>query len=424
MTTTTITATDNGLDMMSASTVEATAWAGGTLTAGPGSDSRIGDDFQTPTYYCYVAFIEVNIRKSGIGESEVFSDLDLVVNVDVGGTASSGTVEVYPWSFSRPVVTGDWPTPTEISDMHTAGQLCASTAMSNTYTGDVTIPGTAYFQTLVKDALLADDESIQLLVTTDRHRTAATMVATPNNYFEIEDNVGVPAPDLVVTHAAYDNTGDDDTGTISATDNGTDDCRLRNSNAAYNNARAGAGTFTVSNGLIIGGQASGASYMCYQGFDEYDISSIPAGSTVTDVVLNPYWQATTDVGQWHEWYKLDFGGYPVTTADWQDGTEMAALLTDGNRMFTVDAADTTTANTRASPHSVRAIQLLQESVDNGDATIRMVFISDELRRAVTPTTSVEYGYYDDGSSANPSHLTVYYTPPDPQVNTGILGAIF
>ena len=54
----------------------------------------------------------------------------------------------------------------------------------------------------------------------------------------------------------------------------------------------------------------------------------------------------------------------------------------------------------------------------------MVFISDELRKGIAPTTTPEYGYYDDGSSANPSHLTIYYTPPNPQVDTGILGAIF
>lgn len=105
------------------------------------------------------------------------------------------------------------------------------------------------------------------------------------------------------------------------------DAYLMSESASWTQARDGLGTFTAySSGatLTLGKLLSSGTYYAYEAFLSFDTSSIPDTAEITAAVLSVA-AAVTDSKTWTLQAKaFDWGG-TLSSSDWQDATEWAAL---------------------------------------------------------------------------------------------------
>jgi len=361
---------------------------------------------------------------SDIPENATITSVTATFDLDINTTTTGFRFELYPHAVTWPTVSGDWPTSTILSDYFTAGKrlayfdIASGTALGST---SFTIDN---FAAQIQLALVAGDTYFDMILVSSDHRTSVDTGAT-SEYIEVEDSVAGQQIQVTVNYTVYDNTSDE-LVTVNPEAPGADDSYMRYQNATYSTAAAGAGTLATAAGLTISGQSfSGSLYSLYESFEEFDISSIPAGAIITDVKFEPYFQYGTSTQVFDvEVYDLNWTSLPPTAGIWQTPTELTSLYDTGKRVAWLPQLDVTTINTRFAMNIDGWVRRMQAAVDAAQSSFKIITCSSDLRGAVVPTTAAEYAYWEDGDGgANASELTVYYTLGG-TMNTMAMGAAF
>lgn len=184
---------------------------------------------------------------------------------------------------------------------------------------------------------------------------------------------------------------------------GTGDGLLEVSSNTYATARSGGGSFTVdttSTGTDTCGQAFFTpTYYLMESFYPFDTSGIPDTDTVSAAVFSLYGKnnrTTTDFTA--NLAVFDFGA-SLTSADWQDGTELGALTPVAT--FATSGLSTAAYNDFTSAGGMPA------AIDKAGTT-RFVLYSSRQAAGTTPTGEewFEAWFADNTGTTNDPKLTV------------------
>lgn len=107
-------------------------------------------------------------------------------------------------------------------------------------------------------------------------------------------------------------------------------------NTNHATAASGVGVYLASETTFhtIGDAFFSPNYYLYEVFLGFDTSALPDDATIDDAVLAIYGKAMTAASAWtQETGAYDYGA-SITTADWQDTTELSALTTLATRSST------------------------------------------------------------------------------------------
>lgn len=173
----------------------------------------------------------------------------------------------------------------------------------------------------------------------------------------------------------------------------------------YATARAGGGAVSTDDpAYTIGGQRlASTTYYVNEGFIEFDLTSLPAGATVTAVDLSIRSQSYKNSPQGDLNVYVEDYGSSVTTADWVDlttfsGTLLATFATAG---WTVSAYNDFTENGSNFQTAVAAA---------AGGPLRLLVVSSRAVAGTAPTGSEYVTYYSYDASLAPQ-LTITYTTP-------------
>lgn len=175
--------------------------------------------------------------------------------------------------------------------------------------------------------------------------------------------------------------------TVSTFYSSTADGYIDSFHATYATARAGAG-FTVDTAgefHSIGQYAPG--FYVDEGFIEFDTSAIPDTDVISAVTLSLYGKTDNTITNYNiQCIPFDWGG-TLTSADWQDGTEQAALtvLADLTTVGISVAGYNDLINTSSSVPMIAAI--------SKTGTTRFVITSSLTRAGTQPTTAELFEYW-------------------------------
>lgn len=198
-----------------------------------------------------------------------------------------------------------------------------------------------------------------------------------------------------------------------AVNSSTDDGYVKSTNATYATARAGSGLTSATN-QIAGNVGQVNFYDIWELFLDFDTSSIDDSATVSSAILNTDLSSDGSTTDFEARCGLFDWGTGLTTADWQDGTELAALTqlchlntsamgSVGTNTNWVDDAFAANINKTGETRVV----LFSAETENNSSNVNDEYVSLSLADAF-------------GTSDDPL-LTVTYSVPQTITLTGTLG---
>jgi len=203
---------------------------------------------------------------------------------------------------------------------------------------------------------------------------------------------------------------------------GTADGRVRCSNATYTTARSGGGTFatdTTATYMEVGQELFGGVYYCYEGFLQFDTSSIPSDATITSATLELYVVAanTSSSGAGILNVRVKDWGTTVTSADWVAGASVSGQ--------TLVAHSASMSSLTPSAYNTLTDDALAANIVKAGATKFMV-TSDRFEAGTAPTgapNGTEYVSIETANGSNPAKLTVTWSTggSDPMGMAGFFG---
>jgi len=416
---------------------------GATITVRTG-DPRLGEDwFGSAQYETYAAYTSYHLK---CPPGSTITAVDFTHRC-TRAPASSGRdwyVEAYKYEYD-PTYTGiaptsgDWLSPTDLTNMAAANDLMATskyTGTDYTVTGTKTFTGNSDCVAYCQAQLDSGTHEVQMVFVSSRHRLNTAITTTTNRYLDIEHSQYQNLPFITVTYTEKSVTGTEiecealpspsATGYLTST-----------STVQTTMQSVSGGTMAQYNGVTIAGQKFVTpDYTGYGSMMEFDISGIPGDATIQKVDFDFYLQVNNSTNDFTmELYEFDWGAND-TTLDWQGCNEIEDLYRANKMVCRYDSADLGAINTHYTTYEAYAVTLLQAAVDNGDTEYRTYCSSNQFRTGFGTAngmvgqsygeTSWSYFYWEDGGGATTSRrprLIITYTLPEP-INVGVHGAIF
>lgn len=200
--------------------------------------------------------------------------------------------------------------------------------------------------------------------------------------------------------------------------------RLQSSNSNYSTAAGGSSLSLSSTGGFCG-QWYTTSYQVSETFQKWDISSIPADSTINSASLrisigidNSTTNFTLEVSE------FNFDTLAASSTDWQSPSELSSLSSNQRRLATRSTSGMVVSTYYTmSLVSSYLVTRLQAAVDASATVFQTVCASDQTRLSSNPgTTNDEYVQVSTPASAFPMELTINYTASAGGLQSIILGA--
>lgn len=197
------------------------------------------------------------------------------------------------------------------------------------------------------------------------------------------------------------------------------DGRVRCSNGTYATARSGGGTLatdTTAAFMEVGQELFAAVYYCYEGFIDFDTSSIPSAATILTSALDLYVTSTSTSSSAAAIPRVrvkDWGA-AVTSADW-----VAGASASGQTLVAHFAA---LSGLTSGAYNTAADDALAANINKGGVT-RFMLTTDRFEDGTAPTGAPnggEYVSFDSNEGTNKPKLTVTWTTGSPNTR-GLLG---
>jgi hypothetical protein len=179
--------------------------------------------------------------------------------------------------------------------------------------------------------------------------------------------------------------------------------------ATYATARSGSNLGAEVDGQYMraGQTLAGGFYFCWEGFIEFDLSSITPSSTIDSAVLALSPNSGDNDLEGFTWRVRDFDyGATLTTGDYVAGASLGATGT--LRAHKAVAAGSWVPNDTYQDFDDDAMAALVTA--NIGGVIRLIVFTDRHQAGTTPTQD-EYRYFGGVGDPNPPRLTVEWTPP-------------
>lgn len=202
-----------------------------------------------------------------------------------------------------------------------------------------------------------------------------------------------------------------------------DDGEVRSNSNVYATMQAGTGTLVLNSSgttvMAIGQEVFAGQYYGYQGFLDFDTSTLGASASVSSAVLDLYATSRAVAGSsaFDVEVRIYDWGTTLATGDW------VAASTLGNQTLVCKKAETS-MSTQNQYYSFDDIAFAANV--NKTAETRVVVNSSRLRIGNVPT-STEYQRFStanaSGTTQDPKLVVTYttYTPQDPLGRMGFFG---